>query len=623
MTGEVVDFFDDVMEPDRLASKISDYWITNDNLRQQWKVEKDEVRRYVFATDTTKTSNSVLPWKNKTTVPKLCNIRDNLYSNYSATIFPQRKWLIWEANEKDANSVQKRNAILNYMTWAIEQPEFKHEIDKLILDYIDLGNAIVTVEWVNETKTLEDGTTRRGFVGPRPRRINPMDAVMNPVAENFAMTPKVIRSMINKGSLKKKLENMADEDNRAEYEALFTYLMDIREKALNYQGDFYDRDSLYTIDGFTSYRDYLLSDWVEILTFYGDIYNDETNELMQNRVITVVDRHKLIGNKPNPSFFANAPIFHSPWRKRQDNLWGMGPLDNLVGMQYRLDHIENMRADVVDLTTYPVQMITGFVEEYTWQPGQKIFGGDDGKVELVQPDVQVLNANFDLQRYEATMEEMAGAPKEAVGFRTPGEKTKYEVQRLENAAARVFQNKIKQFEEQIIEPLLNAMLELARRNLNDAVTIKVFDDETKATSFETLTVEDITGIGRIKPIAARHFAEEAQLIQNLTNLAGSGLWPMVQMHMSGVKLAKTFENIFQMENYEIFLPYIGLAEQADAQKMINVLQEQVALNAMSSSGRGVDYDLALQQAPPPPPPGAAPLGAPPPQVPQPTPPTGP
>jgi len=54
-----------------------------------------------------------------------------------------------------------------------------------------------------------------------------------------------------------------------------------------------------------------------------------------------------------------------------------------------------------------------------------------------------------------------------MGFRSPGEKTKYEVQRLENASARIFQNKINQFEEQIVEPLLNAMLELARRNLAD------------------------------------------------------------------------------------------------------------------------------------------------------------
>jgi len=84
----------------------------------------EEVRRYVYATDTTQTSNANLPWKNKTTIPKLCQIRDNLFANYIATLFPKRKWLVWEADNLDSNDVAKRDAIVNYMTWAIEQPTF-------------------------------------------------------------------------------------------------------------------------------------------------------------------------------------------------------------------------------------------------------------------------------------------------------------------------------------------------------------------------------------------------------------------------------------------------------------------------------------------------------------------
>lgn len=596
MTSTTVDFFTDVMQPDNLAVKITEQFMEWDMLRSNWKADKQEIRKYVYATDTTQTTNSALPWKNKTTLPKLCNIRDNLYSNYTATCFPQRKWLIWEANERDANSVQKKNAIVNYMAWAIEQPQFKQEVDKIILDYIDYGNCFATVEWIDDSVLQKDGNTKVGYIGPGIRRINPWDIVFNPTTENFENSPKIIRSLMSKGEVKKLIKRLSD-GMQEEHQALWDYLMDIRGKANHYEvNSTQERDALYAMDGFTSFREYLESDWIEVLTFYGDIYDDENDVLLENYVVTVVDRHKLIGKKPNPSYFAKAPIYHSPWRRRQDNLWGMGPLDNLVGMQYRLDHIENMRADIVDLTTYPVQMVTGFVEDYVWQPGQKIFAGDDGKVELVQPQVQVLNANFDLQRYEATMEEMAGAPKEAMGFRTPGEKTKYEVQRLENAASRVFQNKIKQFEEQVIEPLLNAMLELARRNLTETLTIKVFDDETKATMFQTLTAEDITGIGRIRPIAARHFAEEANFIQNLTNLASSGLWPLVQPHFSGIKLAKALENLFQMDQYEIILPYIGLAEAADGQKMANALQEQVLVNAMTATGMNGDFDIPEMQA---------------------------
>jgi hypothetical protein len=262
-----------------------------------------------------------------------------------------------------------------------------------------------------------------------------------------------------------------------------------------------------------------------------------------------------------------------------------------------MDHIENMAADVWDLTRFPVQKVKGFVEDFTWQPGEKIYVTEEGDVDLVMPDINVLNADMKIERIERLMEEMAGAPREAMGFRTPGEKTKYEVQALENAASRVFQNKIKQFEEQFIEPLLNAMLELARRNFAGATVIKVFNDEFKTASFQTLSVEDITGIGRIRPVAARHFSEQANLVQNLTNLAGSALWQVVAPHFSGVKASKLFENVFDVEEFGVFMPYVGISEQAEAQKIVQALQEQIHMAAGTATGQGEDFDMEAMSQP--------------------------
>jgi len=440
------------------------------------------------------------------------------------------------------------------------------------------------------------------------RRISPLDIVFNPTAENFLSSPKIVRSIISMGELRELLERMSNDENRVEYERLYDYLKNIRFHARSFQGDWIQRDHLYQMDGFTSFRQYLMSDFVEILTFYGDYYDYINDTFEKNRVITVIDRHKLINNKPNPSFFGYPPIFHVPWRKKQDNLWGMGPLDNLVGMQYRMDHVENMKADVFDLITYPVQKVKGFVEDFTWRPGEKIFVGDEGDVEMVVPDVNALQANLEIQNLERLMEEMAGAPREAMGFRSPGEKTKYEVQRLENASARIYNNKIKQFEEHFEEHLFNAMLELSQRNLVGATTIPVFDNELKIVTFQNLTIDDITGIGRIKPIAARHFAEQADLIQNLTALTGSNLWPSVQPHFSGVKLAKILEKVFNLEDYQVVMPFVALAEQGEGQKYAQVLEEQLHQSTMTATGQGEDYDMTSTGGPPPSQSSASPKG---------------
>jgi len=614
---------ENIISPDLLATRLTERYIQWDTLRQVAKNDWEEIRRYVYATDTTQTTNASLPWKNKTTVPKLCQIRDNLFANYIATLFPKRKWLEWEPFTEDAASVSKRDAIVNYMSWAIEQPTFKSEVEKVIQDYIDFGNCFATVEWMDQRVEQVD-KTQAGYVGPAIRRINPLDIVFNPTAENFMQSPKIIRSLISLGELKDLMERLSDDDNKQEYEALYKYLQEIRFHARQFEGDWIQKDRLYAMDGFTNFRAYLMSDFCEVLTFYGDWYDPYTETFEKNRVITVVDRHKLIANRPNPSFFGYPPIVHSPWRRRQDNLWGMGPLANLVGMQYRMDHVENMKADIWDLVTYPVQKVKGYVDDYTWQPGEKIFVSEEGDVELVQPEVQIMQSNMEIGNLATQMEEMAGAPKEAMGIRSPGEKTKYEVQRLENASSRLFQNKINQFSEQVLEMLLNFMLELARRNLTGATTIKVFDSELNATTFQTLTVDDITGVGRIKPVGARHFAEQAELVQNLTALTGSGLWATVQPHFSGIKLARILESVFDLKDYTVVTPYIQLAEQADGQRMVQALQEQLHQEMGTATGMGHDYDANSdgQFTPPPvqtrpgqqlglgrnPPPNATPTG---------------
>jgi len=597
LTGRVLEL-ENILTSDLKATRLTERFMQWDTLRTIWKNEKEEIRRYVYATDTRQTTNSQTPWKNSTTIPKLCQIRDNLMSNYTATLFPtQSQWLIWLADLEDDNSIDKADAITSYMNWCTDQINFKTEMDKIIEDYIDFGNCFATVEWTDLRVQQPDGT-QVGFVGPSIRRISPLDIVMNPTAPNFTEAPKFVRSIIGMGELKEMLERMSNDENRETYKELFDYLKKIRFHARTFQGDYSQKDRLYAMDGFSNFRAYLLSNYVEVLTFYGDWYDPYTDTFEKNRVITVVDRHKIINDMPNPSFFGYAPIFHVPWRKKQDNLWGMGPLDNLVGMQYRMDHVENMKADIWDLVTYPVQKVKGFVDEYTWQPGEKIFVSEEGDVELVQPQVQIMQSNSEITWIGDNMEAMAGAPKEAMGFRSPGEKTKYEVQRMENAASRIFQNKIKQFEEQMVEPLLNAMLELARRNFSGTQAIRVFDDEFKMATFQTLTVQDITGIGRIKPIAARHFAEQAELIQNLTSLTGSGLWPTVQPHFSTIKLAKIIEDIFHLKDYNVCIPYIALAEQADGQRQVQALEEQLHQEMGTATGIGQDYDVDGSIRPP-------------------------
>jgi hypothetical protein len=584
MAGTTIDM-SLIISPDNIATEISDRWRLWNQQRvgklEEWK----ELRNYLFATDTRSTSNSDLPWKNSTTVPKLTQIRDNLHANYMAALFPQNKWMRWTGQDKDSNTKVKRDVIQAYMENKVQLSDFEITMSKLVLDYIDYGNCFATVDYETNYTELEDGEFIAGYIGPKIVRISPYDIVFNPVAADFKKTPKIIRSLVTFGEAKKMIE---DDPNKEFMSKVFDRMIGTRSAIQGYSDSDLHKNDGFVVDGFGSIREYYESDYVEILTFYGDIYDKATNTLLKNRIIKVVDRSYILNDIPNPSWLGTSPIFHVGWRERPDNLYAMGPLDNLVGMQYRIDHLENLRADVFDQVAFPVIKIKGDVEDFDFQPGSRIYCGDEGDVTYLQSDAAgtALTADNQIAVLENRMEQLAGAPREAMGIRTPGEKTAFEVSSLQNAASRIFQNKTQHFEKIFVEPILNSMLEAARRNMDATDIIRVFDDELGISIFQTITKEDITAKGKIIPMGARHFAERAQRLQNLQQL-----WqiksadPTVAAHMSGKEFARILSEELGEKN--LFSENIAVYENYETQKTAQEVQLMAEEENMIAAEQGI------------------------------------
>jgi hypothetical protein len=202
MSGKVLEITN-IIGQENKASTIANQWQEWHNRREQWEREKRELRNYIFQTDTSKTSNSALPWKNKTSIPKICQIRDNLHANYMAALFPNEDWFKWEAYTEDDAELPKRQAVENYMKNKTREGGFHGVIRQLLYDYIDYGNAFADVEYVDET-VVDDttGETIQGYVGPRAVRISPFDMVFNPTAVRFKDSPKITRYVKTLGELK-------------------------------------------------------------------------------------------------------------------------------------------------------------------------------------------------------------------------------------------------------------------------------------------------------------------------------------------------------------------------------------------------------------------------------------
>lgn len=541
---------------DKKASEIADKFETWNSYRQGWLEERKELRNYIFATDTRTTTNSRLPWSNSTTTPKLTQLYDNLKANYTTALFPSSKWMKWQADDANSNAKAKRNTIQSYMETKIRQSDFRNVVDRLVDDYILTGNCFATVDYRSELHTREDNTSNFGYNGPVLVRISPYDIVFDPTAAEFRHTPKIIRSIKTLGEVQLMVES-GDDNAKQIFERMMTNRAEVGSAHQT------EKANAYIADGFSSIENYYGSSYVEILTFYGDMYDRYTGELHRNRIITVVDRAYVLEDKENPSWLGSAPIFHAGWRSRPDNLYAMGPLDNLVGLQYRIDHLENLRADVFDQIALPMLKIRGDVEDFEYEPGGRVYIGEEGDVAPLVPDSTALNADFQIRTLEQKMEELAGAPKMAMGLRTPGEKTAFEVQTLDNAANRIFNHKAAKFEQEFLEPALNAMLEAARRNMTAADTIMSFSDATGVQIFKSITKEDITGHGKIVPMGARHFQERAQRVQTLTQLMQVKQDPTVAPHISGKEIARILAE--ELDEPKLFSENIAVVEQSETQ----------------------------------------------------------
>lgn len=576
------------IQQDDGAAAIAWYWDRWNNQRATKLTQWQELKEFIFATDTSKTSVRSLPWSNTTVTPKLCQIRDNLHSNYISALFPNDRWLQWNAYTKEDAAKSKAKTITGYMENKAREGGLRQKVSRLLLDYIDYGNAFAMASYESRSNTLEDGSIQPGFIGPVAERISPEDIVFNPLASNFDNSPKIIRSVKTIGELLRLSQTHPD---YRFWEDTVKRRLDIKSKYGAYKYEDWTKAQQYSLDGFGNLQEYYMSDYVEILEFYGDMHIEGSPEIQTNRMITVVDRCKVVRDVPINTYSGKAPIFHVTWRNRPDNLWGMGPLDNLVGMQYRIDHLENLKADAMDLIVWPPLKIKGEVEEFNWAPGAEIHVDENGDIEEVAKNLNgILAADTQIKELEDKMELYAGAPREAMGIRTPGEKTATEVNTLMTAAGRIFQEKVTNFEVELLEPLLNGMLEQGVRNFDNSDVVRTIDTDLGVTEFRNITKDDIVAKGIIRPVGARHFAQKSQDLQNLLGIANSPLWQQVAPDVSRKALTQFLDDVLSISAYQMFRPNVAVIENQETQR----LASQAGEDLMTEQSGPSEADLPLQ-----------------------------
>lgn len=563
------------LDKDKLASDVANQFVSWDNSKQQWHQEYMETLQYVYATDTKQIMTQRNDFNNCTHIPKLTQIADTLRTYYLESVFSLRDPIVFENYLSSADEIKKKRNIQKFANRILlERTNLKHVVKEMFDDYILAGNCFVMPVWETDTVTLPDGSQGERNVGVRYMRINPEDIVFDVTARSFKDSPKIIRSVLSLADVATMSEGnptMQKAFNRA-----VKNRSNVRKVATS--GDIVV-DNMVRIAGFGSWTDYYNSDSVEILTFFGDIFDMDTNTLQKARKITVMDRAVVLANEEIPNYNHFDIIFHSRWRDRVGNLWGMSPLANLLGMQYRIDFLENKRSDVYDFISDPMFKTKGDISmPEIIGPGAEFNCPPDGDVAMMTPDATILSADTYMDRYMALMDIMAGTPSEAVGFRTPGEKTMFEVQQLQTAASRMFTRQIRKFEEEIFEPMLNCSLQLYADNMKGQ-TISI-EEETEGGLPEEIkiSIDDLVRPGYLKAIGSINYADKSIMLQTLQQLGNSNIFmdEAVRANFSPEKIGYAIAYATGLDKIKgLFEKDARLYEVTDQQKLSERLMQQV------------------------------------------------
>lgn len=571
----------DLINPETLATTIANKMTMWESAKQKWEEGARETLQYLYADSTMDITSQPKDFENKTHIPKLTQIRDMLITYYMDAIFSLPDYVEWEAYSEDTVNLTVKSKIKSLVKQLLRDSGFKDTVQMLLEDYVDYGDTFVTPMLVADKLYKTDGSETIIYSGPKAMRINPLDIYFDPTAIDFSKSPKIVRKLTTIGELLADVDYLPDEDymKKAVNEAVKNRLS-IKDAIASSNADDIKNNEL-NIAGVGNLSDYYQTDVVELLTFFGDLYDIDAGKLYRNHKIVVMDRCRVIFKEPIKDLGFGCNIFKCGWRDRKDSLWSMSPLTNLKGMQYMIDFLENKRADIFNFISDPIVKTRGDVElpEYMG-PGAEINCDKDADADFMRPDATVLQADTFVNRYMMLMEEMAGTPREAMGFRTPGEKTAFEVSQLNTSSSRLFNEKVTKFERSILEPLLTAML---RMYLDSGVANVKIETATPngGKKWVTIDLSTLQGEGKFVAVGSATYTEKARTAQTLMQMGNSAIFmdDLVRNNFDPDVIAYVLATTTGLDKYpNILKPNARVAAQLKMQESVDsanqLLEEQ-------------------------------------------------
>ena len=562
----------DALDTDTLALELGERY---DNWAQPGMYDRwDEVYTALYAHK----FHRAQPHQSKAVFPKLTQLSDTIRAHLMAMVSPNYRFFEYQATTREDSAKIIRDTALAYGRTKIEQRNFNPLLESQLMDVAITGNMFGTANI--ETIYTEDDLTGQEILlehGPTFERINPR-AIRFDHTKSIQDSWVLIKTMKSLADIARSLEQRPDLQQAQES---WTRLLENRNFVKGLSDSDLRRATTGAVDGLTTWAHSVRDgeDQVEVLEFRGDIWDQETNTLMKNKRIIIWDRQVIAQVSKLPT--RGHGVYHCGWRPRPDNAWFQGPFESLMGVQHFTNSLLNSAADAVNFAATPIFKVRGAMDvpsEEELTPGSVLNTGD-GDIEVIKMDSgAAINSHRIAVEMMNMMEEFTSVPRQAAGIRTPGERTAFEVAQLNNATNRMFAEVAQRIEIQMVEPLINDALELARK-YGDTLDMVRMVGEDKTLRFLQLDALSLGKTGKIRVKGARHHAETQQrlasLMQGIPLLQSLG----ITTHVDDWKAAEMMSEMLGLDDYGIFIKHAQIYSQAEAASVAQTAQEEALVVA--------------------------------------------
>ena len=505
-----------------------------------------ELHDFAMQTDTSDTSNAT-SWKNNIAVPVIPYILDVLTAQYYRILFPQKDW--FEVVPHDIlKNAQKAKFVKAYLLRQFAQLNVQPKLREVIRETVLYGNSLCGF--------VEQGG-KLVFVKPPIQ-----DWCRDVFAQNFDNSFLACRF-------------------RVPYASLFSLYPEDKVRRM---GDIYKDSELYTswlknrnlmIEKYNPFLTDRLNQrgFAELIYFYGDFYNEETQEILKDRLIIVGNGTTILYNEE----CLDKPFVQAQYRETLDDGYGTG-LENLTGIAWHINKLQNNIADVMDIIANPICVVKSENDvKFNYVPNAQIQMSREDSIEFISPDHSVLNQYKQIDFLFEMAKKVSGAQEEKIGQRQPGEKTATEVTLLSQGADNLFEHFAKQFEYFVIIPLLKKAYRMFVENVTKQgqMPFTYFDQTSGMNESIIFTAGELDNMEFDFVGASQMVDQSTKAQQCITLLELRAKYPEVHNNISGAAVVEQLIKDLGVVNPNIFKPGEGIEEdirmaiqQSDAQKRI-------------------------------------------------------